>query len=304
MGPSYLGGVSTGSRPYTRFVARQEFVIAQLSDLHCGSPYFDADLLTTAVNETLAVEPDLVVIGGDLTTDGYAHEFRMAQEHLQPLFDKGLNVLVVPGNHDSKNVGYLHFRDTFGPGDVADKGDRVLSLSLPGGAADRPLRAQVVAIDSSKPDLAEGEVGRERYRWIRQQFDVETDFKIFVHHHHLVAVPGTGRERNTVWDAGDVLALLAECKVDLVLSGHKHVPHVWLLDHVLLVNSGTVSSHRVRGYTRPSYNVIEVTPSEVRVTLRYPGTGERLAGVLDRDRMALTTSADLAGMFIKSSWAP
>jgi 3',5'-cyclic AMP phosphodiesterase CpdA len=285
-------------------VARQEFVIAQLSDLHCGSPYFDGELLATAVDETLALEPDLVVIGGDLTAEGYPHEFRTAQEHLEPLFQKGLRVLVVPGNHDSKNVGYLHFRDTFGPGDVADKGDRVMSLSTPGFTGDRPFRAQVVAIDSSKPDLAEGEVGRERYRWIRQQFDVDVDFKIFVLHHHLVPVPGTGRERNTVWDAGDVLALLAECSVDVVLSGHKHVPHLWLLDHVLLVNSGTVSSYRLRGYTRPSYNVLEVTPDEVRVTLRYPGTGERLAGVLDRARMALATSPDLAGMFIKSSWRP
>jgi len=34
-------------------VARDLFVIAQLSDLHCGSPYFDAELLEDAV-EVLA----------------------------------------------------------------------------------------------------------------------------------------------------------------------------------------------------------------------------------------------------------
>ena len=286
-------------------MAREEFVIAQLSDLHCGSPYFDAELLETAVNETIGVNPDLVVIGGDLTAEGYAGEFRTAQRFLEPLFDAGFTVLVIPGNHDSKNVGYLHVRDTLGVGDVAEKGDRVLSLTLPSlEGAPEPFRVQVVAIDSSKPDLAEGEVGRERYRWIRDQFAVEADFKIFVLHHHLVPVPGTGRERNTVWDAGDVLALLAELKVDMVLSGHKHVPHVWMLDHVLLVNSGTVSSHRVRGYTRPSYNVLEISPDQVRVTLKYPGTGERVAGVLDRRRMALASSPDLAAMFTKSTWRP
>ncbi len=210
---------------------------------------------------------------------------------------------------DSKNVGYLHFRDTFGVGDVADKGDRVISMTVPsldGPGQERPVpfRVQVVAIDSSKPDLAEGEVGRERYRWIRDQFAAEADFKVFVLHHHLVPVPGTGRERNTVWDAGDVLALLTELKVDMVLSGHKHVPHVWLLNQVLLITSGTVSSHRVRGYTRPSYNVLEVTPDEVRVTLKYPGTGERLAGVLDRQRMRLASNPDLSAMFTKSTWRP
>jgi 3',5'-cyclic AMP phosphodiesterase CpdA len=285
-------------------MAREAFVVAQLSDLHCGSPFFDAALLETAVGETLALHPDLVVIGGDLTAEGYAGEFRTAQGFLAPLFDAGLTMLVIPGNHDSKNVGYLHFRDTFGVGDVAEKGDRVISLTLPSLDGTKPFRVQVVAIDSSKPDLAEGEVGRERYRWIRDQFAAEADFKVFVLHHHLVPVPGTGRERNTVWDAGDVLALLTELKVDMVLSGHKHVPHVWLLDHVLLITSGTVSSHRVRGYTRPSYNVLEVTPDEVRVTLKYPGTGERVAGVLDRRRMALASNPELAAMFTKSSWRP
>jgi len=283
-------------------MAREEFVVAQLSDLHCGSPYFDPGLLENAVNEITALHPDLVVVGGDLTTEGYAGEFRTAQRFLEPLFERGLTVLVIPGNHDSKNVGYLHFRDTFGVGDVAEKGDRALPLVMPGRNGADPLRLQVVAIDSSKPDLAEGEVGRERYGWIRDQFAAPADFRIFVLHHHLVPVPGTGRERNTVWDAGDVLALLADLQVDLVLSGHKHVPHVWLLDHVLIVNSGTVSSHRLRGYTRPSYNVLEISPDAVRITLKYPGTGERLAAVLDRRRMALTSSPELAGMFIKSSW--
>ncbi len=285
-------------------MAREGFVVAQLSDLHCGSPYFDPGLLETAVNETIALNPDLVVIGGDLTAEGYAGEFRTAQRFLEPLFERGFTVLVIPGNHDSKNVGYLHFRDTFGVGDVADKGDRVLPLVMPAIGGSDPFRVQVVAIDSSKPDLAEGEVGRERYGWIREQFSAPADFKIFVLHHHLVPVPGTGRERNTVWDAGDVLALLADLEVDIVLSGHKHVPHVWLLDRVLIVNSGTVSSHRLRGYSRPSYNVIEIGADEVRVTLKYPGTGERLAGVLDRRTMGLTSSPELAGMFIKSSWRP
>ena len=53
-------------------MAREAFVIAQLSDLHCGSPYFDGMLLETAVKETIGVRPDLVVIGGDLTAEGYA----------------------------------------------------------------------------------------------------------------------------------------------------------------------------------------------------------------------------------------
>ena len=281
--------------------SRESFVIVQLSDLHCGSPYFDAELLHHAVSETIAIEPDLTIIGGDLTAEGYSHEFSDAQEHLAPLFDAGVRTVVIPGNHDAKNVGYLHFHDAFGPGDVPGKGDR--GLMVAGGSnSGGPISARIVAMDSTKPDLAEGEIGRERYGWIRTQFDGTADIRIFALHHHLVPVPGTGRERNTVWDAGDVLALLCEVDVHLVLSGHKHVPYVWLLNGVLVVNSGTVSSHRLRGYTRPSYNVIEITPEWIRVTLKYPGTGERLAGELDRDRMRLRTTAEIAGMFARTPW--
>lgn len=282
-------------------MSRDSFLIAQLSDIHCGSPFFDPQLLHHAVEEIRVLAPDLVVVGGDLTTDGYAHEFRDAQSFLAPLFDAQLTTIVIPGNHDAKNVGYLHFVDSFGPGDVPGKGDRVLRLS---GRfdAEGPKVVTVVAMDSTKPDLAEGEIGRERYSWIRQQFAQPADFKIFALHHHLVPVPGTGRERNTVWDAGDVLTLLAEAGGSLVLSGHKHVPFVWLLNDLLVVNSGTVSSHRLRGYVRPSYNVIEVTEDRVAVTLRYPGTGERPAAELDRGRMRLHSNPELAGMFAKSAW--
>ena len=279
-------------------MARESFLVAQLSDLHCGSSYFDPPLLEAAVSETLGARPDLVVVAGDLTAEGYANQFGTARTFLEPLFEAGVRMLIIPGNHDSKNVGYLHFRDTFGAGDVPGKSDS--SLHLPGPDSQS---VRVVAIDSSKPDLAEGEVGRERYAWIRQQFAGDADIRIFVLHHHLVPVPGTGRERNEVWDSGDVLALLHDLGVDLVLCGHKHVPHVWLLNEMLIVNSGTVSSHRLRGYSRPSYNLVEITPEAVRVTLRYPGSGERLAAELDRAAMRLVTSPDLAGMFSKASWS-
>jgi 3',5'-cyclic AMP phosphodiesterase CpdA len=209
-----------------------------------------------------------------------------------------LSVVVIPGNHDSKNVGYLHFRDTFGPGDVPAKGDRVVRVA----GGDPSMTVRMVAIDSSKPDLAEGEVGRERYDWIRDQLAAPSDVRVFALHHHLVPVPGTGRERNTVWDAGDVLALVTDAQVDLVLSGHKHVPHVWSVNGVLVVNSGTVSSYRVRGYTPPSYNLIEITAERIRVTMKYPGRGERLAAEYDRPAARLLTSPELAGMFNKTSW--
>ena len=69
-------------------------------------------------------------------------------------------------------------------------------------------------------------------------------------HHHLLPVPGTGRERNVVYDAGDAIECLLRAGVHLVLSGHKHVPYAWRLENLFVVNTGTVSSLRLRGNTQ------------------------------------------------------
>jgi 3',5'-cyclic AMP phosphodiesterase CpdA len=274
------------------------FLIAQISDLHCGSIYFDGNLLTAAVDEIRALRPDLVIVAGDLTQEGYATEFQTAHTALRPLMEE-LTTIVIPGNHDSKNVGYVHFQDYFGKGETAGKSDRVVHLSR----SATPSRITIVAMDSSKPDLPEGEIGRERYDWIKENFSQPADFRVFALHHHLLPVPGTGRERNIVWDAGDVMSLLEERKVNMVICGHKHVPHVWDIGGILVVNSGTVSSYRLRGYARPSYNVIRIQEHAVDVTLVYPGTGERHAASYDRTTRSLDRNPDLAAMFSKAAWS-
>src|SRR5918999_400288 len=215
----------------------ERLTIAQISDIHCGHPMFDGDLMDHTITEVLELSPDLVVVAGDLTSEGYAPEFRQAKRYLDRLSDHQL--VVIPGNHDLMNVGFLHFRDAFGQ---ADQVVRVPFAHPDGAEAD--LHATVVAINSAKPDLAEGEIGHTKYDWINKSYAWEDDYRVFVLHHHLVPVPGTGRERNVVWDAGDVLALLSEVHVNLVLCGHKHVPNVWQLGEMLLVNSGTASTGR------------------------------------------------------------
>jgi Icc protein len=234
-------------------------LIAQLSDVHVGGDRYDAGLLRTAVDEVNAAEPELVVVAGDLTGDGYGEELAGAHAALSRI--ECSRIVVVPGNHDARNVGYLRFEDHFG--------ERWSRDQFPS----RDLAVALVAADSSEPDIDEGEIGRDRYAFIREGFEEEADLRVFVLHHHLVAIPGTGRERNQVLDAGDVLALLREERVDLVLSGHRHVPYVWPLAGMLIVHSGTVSTRRVRGFPDPAYNLLRVTGDMISVELRVPGGG-------------------------------
>jgi 3',5'-cyclic AMP phosphodiesterase CpdA len=228
------------------------FTIAHISDLHCGGPDFVPGLMERAITEINELGPRIIICSGDLTTFGFKHEYVLAKSYLARLECE--SVVVIPGNHDSRNVGYLHFEEMIG--------DRNCVLRVGG--------VTVVAVDSTEPDLDHGVIGRGRYHWIEEQFAEPADLRIFVLHHHLLPVPGTGRERNIVYDAGDAIECLQRAGVDLVLSGHKHVPYAWRLEDLFVVNAGTVSSHRLRGNTRPCYNVIEITDAHVDVWRKYP----------------------------------
>ena len=135
--------------------------------------------------------------------------------------------------------------------------------------------ANVVALDSSNADVNEGESDAHyQGRLHCQDLHSHQALTILINHHHILAVPGTGRDVNNLRDAGDVMAILRELKVDMVLSGHRHVPYVWSISGVRIVHSGTASSMRVRGVMPPSYNVIEFDEEKVNIWLREPGKGE------------------------------
>jgi 3',5'-cyclic AMP phosphodiesterase CpdA len=230
--------------------------IAHISDLHCGSPYFVPNLADRAIMEINELHPDIVVVSGDLTSFGFQQEYGEAKAYLDRIDCERL--VVIPGNHDSRNVGYIHFEELFGERNHVLRRDGVT----------------VVAVDSTEPDLDHGVIGRGRYKWIEEQFLEPADFRIFVLHHHLLPVPGTGRERNIVYDAGDALEVLQRCGVNLVLSGHKHVPYAWRLENLFIVNAGTVSSLRLRGKTRACYNLIEIEDRHVDIWRKYPFHGQ------------------------------
>jgi 3',5'-cyclic AMP phosphodiesterase CpdA len=244
-------------------------LIAQLSDVHVGGGRYREELLRTAIEEINAAEPDLVVVAGDLTDEGYPDQYPLARQELDALACE--KVVRVPGNHDARNVGYLHYEDTFGARDSRER------LDCDG------LEVALVAVDSSKPDLDEGEIGREHYPWVEEGFAGDAGLRVFVCHPHLVPVPGTGRERNQVLDAGDVLSLLRQCGVDLVLSGHRHVPYVWPIAGMLLVHSGTVSTLRTRGFPHPAYNLIQIGEGRISVELCVPGGDRQSLGEYPRD---------------------
>jgi 3',5'-cyclic AMP phosphodiesterase CpdA len=176
-----------------------------MSDVHVGSGLFRPELLSAVVQEANDLEPDLVAIVGDLTMEGYRWEFEEARATWTALRAR------------TWSWGWA----TTTPGTSATATSRSFSgcarrrapVPVPEG------EAKVVSLDSTKPDLDEGELGREHYGWLDSEFrGWDRGPRIVMIHHHILAVPGTGRDVNILLDSGDVMAILRELKVDMVLS--------------------------------------------------------------------------------------
>ena len=269
--------------------------IAQISDIHCGEGSFDPAAMQSIIDRVNSMSPDVVVIAGDLTAAGYQWEFEEAKSWLDQIERPKI---VIPGNHDSRNVGYIHFERLFGERfsryRMAFEGERAERLQATG--------MTIVAVDSSEPDLNDGRVGREHYAWIKKQFDQPDDLKIFVIHHHLVPIPGTGRERNIILDAGDVLAELTQLDIDVVLSGHKHVPYFWGVNGVLICNSSTATTRRVRGLTPPSWNELQIDASTIKTYTHYEDGRRELSLIFSLKTREMTREAFyLTDSFLESN---
>ncbi len=222
--------------------------IVHLSDIHVAESHFLPELAEKVIAKINELEPEIMVLTGDITDGGYSPEFEQAKHYIDRI-ECEVKV-IVPGNHDARNVGYLCFEDVFGT--------RM--------AVKRYRGVTIVGVDSSQPDVDEGHVGRDKYEWIMKSFG-NASVKIFALHHHLIPVPNTGRERNILVDAGDVLDLLLKSGVNIALCGHKHVPWVWNLNGMLIVNAGTACSNRVKWGIPPSFNLIELNEGDTGIQI-------------------------------------
>jgi 3',5'-cyclic AMP phosphodiesterase CpdA len=214
--------------------------IVHISDLHVVSPNFVYEWGEKVINMVNSAKPEILVVTGDLTDEGHEHEYVKAKAYLDRI--KVKNKIVVPGNHDARNEGYVLFEDMFKTRYPVYEDEEVV----------------ILGIDSSEPDIDDGHIGREIYASIKQKLPKEEKIKILAMHHHLIPIPGTGRERNIPVDAGDALKLCLDSKVNFVLSGHKHKPWTWKLEHTYLATAGTATSRRLKGRSYPSYNILEI----------------------------------------------
>jgi len=232
-------------------------IIVQLSDLHVGSQFLP-EVFETVVKEVNEINPDVIVITGDLTNEGLMIEYKKCKSLLTKFNTK--KIISISGNHDYRNTGYLLFKKFFPFKTVNELDDDVV----------------LVTVGTARPDRNEGEVGYRQNLWLERTMKKYKDkVKIVAMHHHLISIPDTGSDQLTVVDAGDILRTVLDTQVDVVLCGHKHRPWAWTFGKLTVVNAGTVTSERVRGLFENTYNILTISNKKVQVDLKIVG-GKRL----------------------------
>ncbi len=192
--------------------------IAHMSDLHFGAATQPdkTDALRRDVSE---LQPDLVVVSGDVTDRGSVKQFRQAQEFLESL---GAPYLCVPGNRE---ICATAFWEWMFPVLAMNRYSRFF------GSRDRI----VYEIESSDTVLFgvnsvhplpswPGKLQRETRYWLREKATAyDGRLKCLVLHHPVLpVVRSSSYWAHTFSDAGDVLTICCQAGIDLILQGHKH----------------------------------------------------------------------------------
>lgn len=251
---------------------------AQVSDLHFGR--HDPRVADALLADLAAKRPAVVIVSGDLTQRAFAYEFRAARAWLDRL---GLPWLAVPGNHDIPLYDVIrrivaplghwrrHITEEVAPfftdGDVA-----------------------ILGINTARRDRwKEGRIDREQVEAARARFLPlsATPLRVLVTHHPFLPAP-EDRRWSPMQNADDALRALADCRIDLLLSGHQHRAysadverHYEKVKRTLLVaHSGTSISTRTRGEPN-TWNWFDWRSPDLRLEVRtlvngaFQGTGSR-----------------------------
>jgi 3',5'-cyclic AMP phosphodiesterase CpdA len=236
--------------------------LVHISDTHFGCE--DAAATEAAIDAAWAYQPSLTVVTGDLTLDGRPREFAAARAWLDRLPPP---VMVTPGNHDTPYWNLVlraltpfdRYRRHIGAPDGAEfEGPGFIAQAVNTARGGQPrLNWALGAINLAAAQAAADRLGA-----------ADGALKVFACHHPLVHIEGEPVHGGV--HRGELAArALAEARVDLILTGHLHIPFARALPfgsgRTYAVGTGTLSL-RTRLGTPPLYSTIEAGVESLAVT--------------------------------------
>jgi 3',5'-cyclic AMP phosphodiesterase CpdA len=235
--------------------------LVHLSDLHFGR--VEANVLQPLSAMMWQIQPDLIVISGDLTQNATEREFLEVRKFLSTLPEPRL---VVPGNHD------MPFPNLFRRYMVGlDRYRRHISADLEPYWEDDELA--VVGVNTARiHSLRGGSINSGQMERVRHRMcpSAAGKTRILVTHHPF-DLPEPFGHRLLVRRSHKALESLAGC-IDLLLAGHMHISHVGHTaarykiqgQSAIFVQAGTATSTRNRGEPN-AFNLIRIDRPNIDV---------------------------------------
>jgi 3',5'-cyclic AMP phosphodiesterase CpdA len=185
--------------------------LLHISDLHAGSVE-EAEIERGLAPLIERVEPELIIVTGDLAHRGRRREHERAASFLRGL---GRPLLVIPGNHDiayTFPARFTHpFREFEREWKTVEPVHRSEDVLVVGLNSVRPWRHQSGGIRTHQLRRAAELLARAPAGALR----------VVALHHHLIGAPWRSRKK-PVARRSEVLAGLVDAGAELILAGHIH----------------------------------------------------------------------------------
>jgi 3',5'-cyclic AMP phosphodiesterase CpdA len=236
--------------------------IAHISDLHFGR--VDCATLPALTAAITKAKPDLVAVSGDLTQRARSREFVAARRFLETL---PTPQIVVPGNHDIPL--YNVFKRWLSP---LRNYRRYISDDLEPFYADSEIA--ILGINTARSlTFKNGRINADQVAASCKRLTQlqQGGVRILVSHHPFDVMTAED-DSDIVGRAGMAMNAFAQCKVDVILTGHLHVSRIsnsagrYDLPgySALFIQAGTATSVRQRGELN-AWNLIRVEEGALSV---------------------------------------
>ncbi|TKB28356.1 metallophosphoesterase [Desulfopila sp. IMCC35006] len=241
--------------------------LVHISDLHFGRT---SPQLIDGLRRSLAdIEPNLVIISGDLTQRARSREFQAAGTFLDSL---QWPCLVIPGNHDipAYNLAeriispwrkwHQYLRYPLEP--IMDNGSYI-ALGI------NSTRRFSSFTDWSRGRISEAQSNTAAEIFIRQPAD---KLRVLVIHHPFW-LPRQYLHRHVIGGRDEAIRAMKKAGVDIILSGHVHFAYNHILEGLIISHSGTTFSDRLMKKSPNSFNIVQGDRKSLTIETReWQGT--------------------------------
>ncbi len=222
--------------------------------------------------EVTEKKPDLLILGGDLTLNGAVQSHKDFIKKLEAVQNSGIQVLVIPGNHDVDNenaIKYLSDRvesvDALTSAqffEYYNKFGREQALSFDENSFSYIYKAsenlRILMLDSNC--YGRGFVSDSALEWLKTVLEdakKERADVIAVTHQNLFAHSSMLSFGYKLYNADELQAIFEEYKVKLVLSGHIHIQNIITQNDITEIVTSSLEMAPIQ-YGELTYNGKEV----------------------------------------------